>query len=196
MPKLIIKTGRLAGNEFELKPGLNSVGRNHENDVVVAEPSVSTFHCELDLAGIGLAVHDLQSTNGTFINRQRISKGMLQNGDILTLGEIDFGVELPEVKVALPEMTQINEAPGAAFLDDGIPACFTHREVAALYRCTRCENWWCGDCVRQLKRISGDFIQFCPECSAGCVRLPPATPVRKKSLLQRVTDTLRLPRKK
>ena len=74
------------------------------------------------MADIGVSVHDLDSTNGTFINRQRAGKGMLHNGDVLTLGDIDFNIEVPEVQIALPEM-HMAEAPGAAFLGDGTPAC-------------------------------------------------------------------------
>jgi len=195
MPKLIVKSGQFVGKEFELQPGLNSVGRGPENSISIPEPSVSTFHCELNLADIGLAVHDLNSTNGTFINKQPVSKGMLQSGDVLTLGEVEFTAELPEVMIAIPEIT-IVEAPGAAFLEDGTPACFTHREVAALFRCTKCEIWWCNECVRHMKKLSGDFLLFCPECSAACAPIPRTTVAAKKSFLQRVGDTLRLPRRK
>jgi hypothetical protein len=194
MPKLVIKSGQSAGREFNLGLGIVSIGRNHENTIAVPEASISTFHCELHVAEIGVAVHDLESTNGTYINRQRVAKGMLHSGDVLTLGDIDFDIEVPDVTIALPEM-QMAEAPGAAFLDDGTPACFGHREVAALYRCPKCENWWCGECVRQLKRPSGDFLQFCPQCSSACTSLV-ASAKAKKSFLQRVGDTLRLPRRK
>lgn len=193
--KLIIKTGRLAGTELELKAGANSVGRSPEADVCIPEPSISTQHCQLNVAEIGIGVHDLNSTNGTFINGARISHGVLQMGDALTLGEVQVAVEMPEVHIALPE-TPLQEAPGAAFLEDGSPACQGHRDRPALHRCIRCENWWCGECVRQLKRLSGDFITFCPECSAACAPLAPSTSRARKSFLQRVGDTLRLPRKK
>jgi len=195
MPKLIIKSGQFTGKEFELQPGVNTVGRGPDNTISIPEPSVSTFHCELHLADIGLAVHDHNSTNGTFINKQAVVKGMLQTGDMLTLGDVDFAVELPEVMIAIPEMTVV-EAPGAAFLDDGTPACFSHRIVAADFRCTKCDNWWCNECVRHMKKLSGDFLLFCPECSAACAPLPRTTVAAKKSFLQRVGDTLRLPRRK
>ena len=72
MPKLIIKSGQFTGKEFELQPGVNTVGRGPDNTISIPEPSVSTFHCELHLADIGLAVHDHNSTNGTFINKQAV----------------------------------------------------------------------------------------------------------------------------
>jgi hypothetical protein len=51
--------------------------------------------------------------------------------------------------------------------------------------------------VRLLKRISGDFLKFCPECDAPCVEMPRDTgPARKKTFFSRLGDTLRLSRKK
>ena len=47
-----------------------------------------------------------------------------------------------------------------------------------------------------MKKLSGDYLLFCPECSAACAPLPRSTISTKKSFLQRVGDTLRLPRRK
>jgi hypothetical protein len=195
MAKLIVKSGQLAGTEIPLQAGVNSVGRNAANDICIPEPGISTSHCELDVAAIGISIHDLNSTNGTFINHERVARGMVQNGDLLTLGNTEFAVQVDEVHIGIPEVP-IQEAPGAGFLEDGTPACFTHRDIPALFRCTKCENWWCGDCIRQIKRLSGDFMNFCPECSAACVALPQRTAATKRSFLQRVGYTLRLPRRK
>jgi pSer/pThr/pTyr-binding forkhead associated (FHA) protein len=194
MRKLICKTGRWAGREIDLADGLLRVGRNPENEIQIEEPSISSFHCELHVADIGIGVRDLGSTNGTFINQKQIARGVVHTGDVLTLGEIDFAVQLPEVRVALPEIEQF-EPPGAAFLLDGSPACFNHSESAALFRCTKCETWWCGQCVRSLKRLSGEFLQFCPECSAPCESMV-VEKAAKKGFLSRVSETIRLTRKK
>ena len=195
MPKLTVKSGSQAGRIIELLCGLNRVGRNPDNPIHLPEPSISSFHCEILVADIATSVHDLGSTNGTFVNQKQVTKAVLQKGDTLTLGEIDFSVDIEEVNVALPEL-KFEEAPGAAFLEDGTPACFTHREVAATYSCTKCENWWCNDCVRLLKRVTGDFLRFCPECDAPCVEMPRDTGGRRKSFLSRLGDTLRITRKK
>jgi len=195
MPKLTVKTGSQAGREIALKDGLNRLGRNPENDIHVPEPSISSFHCELHVAPIATSVRDLNSTNGTFINQRQINKGVLQKGDLLTLGDIDFAIELSEVNVAIPEI-RFEEAAGAAFLEDGTPACFTHRALAATFVCTKCETWWCNDCVRLMKRLSGEFLKFCPECDAPCVSVAKESAARKRSLFDRLGDTLRIPRKK
>ena len=48
------------------------------------------------------------------------------------------------------------------------------------------------ECVRQLKRVSGDFLNFCPDCSAACVALNIQMARRKKTFFQRVGETLRI----
>lgn len=194
MAKLVIKSGSQAGREIELAEGLHRLGRHPSNDLHLPEPSVSNFHCELKVAEIGVAVRDLQSTNGTFINQAPVTQGMLQGGDLLTVGQIEMEVLTADVKIALPAIPS-TEAPGAAFLSDGTLGCFTHREAAAVYRCVQCEHWWCAECVRVMKRLSGDFLQFCPECSGPCVLIPKETGPGRKSFLERVGDTLRMTRK-
>jgi hypothetical protein len=193
--KLTIKTGPHAGTEIGLRPGVLQLGRSEANDIFVPEPSISSRHCELTVSDIGVAIRDLDSTNGTFINGQRLAKGMLQNGDSLRLGEVEFLVELADVNIAIPEL-HAPEMAGAAFLEDGTPACFSHRSSSATNRCTRCENWWCDECVRPLKKLSGDFLNFCPECSAVCETLPREILTRKKTLFQRIGETLRIAPKK
>lgn len=185
----------MSGREFDLPDGPLRIGRNPANHIQIEEPSVSSFHCELQVAEIGVGVQDLGSTNGTFINRNQVKKGLLHSGDLLTLGDIDFDIQLPEVRVALPDIP-VYEPLGAAFMEDGAPACMNHRDIQALFRCTKCENFWCGDCVRSMKRISGAFLQFCPECSAACVPIVYEKAAVKKGLFSRVSDTLFLNRKK
>jgi len=193
MSKLTVKSGSQAGRELILTPGILQMGRNEANALFVPEPSISSRHCEFHVSEIGVAVHDLGSTNGTFINGQAISKGMLQNGDVLRTGEIEFAVELADVHIAIPEGALHTPEPiGAAFLEDGTPGCFSHRTTAALFRCTGCEQWWCGECVRQLKRLSGDFLNFCPECSGACALFALDQRRSRKSLFQRVSETLKM----
>jgi hypothetical protein len=191
MITLTVQAGAESGRVIELQPGRYRVGRGEDNDILLAHPSVSTHHCELVASEFGIAVRDLESTNGSFINGERVATGMVHDGETLRLGDLELRARVPEVAIAIPQADLFIEAPGAAFLADGTPACYQHRDTAAVFRCTNCENWWCGECVRQLKRLSGAFLIFCPECSAACVPLPSASDTQKKSFLRRITSVLR-----
>ena len=90
MAKLVVNPGSPVAWEIQLKPGANSIGRGLANDFKIADPSVSTSHCQIDVSEQGTVVRDLGSTNGTFINRTPVKEAALQPGQTLHLG----GVEL------------------------------------------------------------------------------------------------------
>ncbi len=69
------------------------VGRNPDMDLCLPFDSVSGQHAQLYLKGNSLWVHDLKSTNGTFLNRSRIGEDVgLQDGDTLHFSEYGFRV--------------------------------------------------------------------------------------------------------
>jgi pSer/pThr/pTyr-binding forkhead associated (FHA) protein len=78
---------------FRLLPGaIKTVGRAPRADFVVDAPLVSRLHCRLTLQDDGVLVEDLESTNGTFVNGQRVRKGLLATGDVLRVGRVEFAV--------------------------------------------------------------------------------------------------------
>lgn len=79
---------------FDLRPGLNRVGRNPTNDFRVADASVSSFHCEISLdPDSSVQIRDLASTNGTFIDGAPAMDGRLLVGQTLRLGTVEFRLE-------------------------------------------------------------------------------------------------------
>lgn len=62
------------------------VGRSPSAGLVIPDPHLSRLHCELLSIGGSLAVRDLESKNGTFVNECRIAKAPLKAGDRLRLG--------------------------------------------------------------------------------------------------------------
>jgi serine/threonine protein kinase len=67
-----------------------TIGRNASNTVVVNDPQASAFHAEIRPSGQGHRIIDLNSTNGTFVNEQRLAPGssrQLNWGDTLRVGE-------------------------------------------------------------------------------------------------------------
>ncbi len=87
---------RLRGTEtLELPFGTLSVGRNEDNQIVIADPSVSGHHAKLEVSHQQLQITDLGSTNGTFINGTKLEENQptnLEIGAILLLGALEFRV--------------------------------------------------------------------------------------------------------
>jgi FHA domain len=62
------------------------LGRSTDCDVVLAEPNVSRRHAQLTFRDGGWLIQDLRSTNGTFVNGERVGRTALRAGDIVQLG--------------------------------------------------------------------------------------------------------------
>jgi hypothetical protein len=71
---------------FPLTRDTYTLGRHRNNDIVVNDPKVSSFHARIDRGAEGFAVVDLKSRNGTFINGKRVATGVLKHGDEVRLG--------------------------------------------------------------------------------------------------------------
>ena len=79
------------GWTFRLKPGaIKTVGRAPRADFIVDAALVSRLHCRLTAAEGHIEVVDLRSTNGTFINDQRVDRASLSAGDRLRIGRIEL----------------------------------------------------------------------------------------------------------
>jgi pSer/pThr/pTyr-binding forkhead associated (FHA) protein len=83
-----------AGLTFRLLPGtLKTMGRAPRTDFVVDAALVSRVHCRFTLSDAGeLELEDLGSTNGTFVNGRKVNKVMLNDGDKLKIGRVEFVV--------------------------------------------------------------------------------------------------------
>jgi pSer/pThr/pTyr-binding forkhead associated (FHA) protein len=104
MAKLVLLSPGLTGRSHELKVERTTVGRVEDNTFQIAEPSVSSHHCEVLMRGSEIVVRDLDSTNGSFVNGEKISESVLKPGQILRLGQIEMRLEteataLPSKKV-------------------------------------------------------------------------------------------------
>jgi hypothetical protein len=86
--RLIVRRGPQPNQIYELTKGIATIGRDITNDIVINDPEVSRHHCRLTQGGSGYTVEDLGSTNGTFVNGQRLTGARpLMPGDMLGLGE-------------------------------------------------------------------------------------------------------------
>ena len=66
------------------------VGRNPMNDLCLEDNSVSQRHAEISQEGESIIVRDLGSTNGTFVNGNKISSTVLKTGDTISFGIVSF----------------------------------------------------------------------------------------------------------
>ena len=79
---------------FRILPGnIKTVGRATRADFSVDAPLVSRVHCRLSAGAAELEVVDLESTNGTFVNGERITRALLKQGDRLGVGRVEMTVE-------------------------------------------------------------------------------------------------------
>jgi predicted component of type VI protein secretion system len=86
--RLVVRRGPQPNQQFLLTRDTVTLGRDITNDIVINDPEVSRHHARLIRTPNGYSYEDLRSTNGSFVNRQRLSAPyQLQNGDLLGLGE-------------------------------------------------------------------------------------------------------------
>ena len=78
---------------FRISAGnIKTIGRAPRADFIVDAALVSRVHCRLSAGAADLEVIDLESTNGTFVNGERIARALLKTGDRLAVGKVEFVV--------------------------------------------------------------------------------------------------------
>ncbi len=86
--RMIVRTGPNPGTAFELTKEVSLIGRDVTNDVVVGDAEVSRQHSRITRTPGGYVLEDLGSTNGTFVNGERLVAPRVMNpGDLVALGE-------------------------------------------------------------------------------------------------------------
>ncbi len=79
-----------------------AIGSHAANQIVIADPTVSRFHCEVRCELDGVRAVDLDSRNGTVIDGVRVRDGFLRDGSILTLGAAALRFRTTSETVTLP----------------------------------------------------------------------------------------------
>ncbi|MBN1954753.1 MAG: FHA domain-containing protein [Anaerolineae bacterium] len=108
------------GRQHLLAGESTTIGRAVENEIVIASKRVSRVHARIRRAGQQLLVEDLGSTNGTFLNGERVLAPVdLRDGDQITVGDVLFILHDPEATFCdtpFPEL-EIDEAAGVVRVD-------------------------------------------------------------------------------
>jgi hypothetical protein len=85
---LIVQRGKeyTAQTTYDINDTFVTVGRMEKCRIFINDPSVSREHMQLIFTATGFLVRDLDSTNGTYINAERVKMRNLRNGDMLQVG--------------------------------------------------------------------------------------------------------------
>jgi pSer/pThr/pTyr-binding forkhead associated (FHA) protein len=110
-------SGKYQGGEFPLKSDKQIiVGRSSELDMVLVEDMVSRKHAKIVVSGGKVTIEDLGSTNGTFVNGEKVKQARLKEGDRILIGTsilklvVSTAVETTDAQIQL----QLEQAAAAA----------------------------------------------------------------------------------
>ena len=87
---LVALNGQHKGEDFRLRVGKNVVGTAADCDVVLTDKKVSRKHATVRYEGGEFQIADLDSSNGTFVNEEKVQKHDLIDNDIIKLGDVEF----------------------------------------------------------------------------------------------------------
>ncbi len=112
--RLIVRRGPQPNQIYELNKDSITIGRDITNEIVINDPEVSRHHCTFVRGPGGYTLEDKGSTNGTFVNGQRLSSPrQLTPSDMIGLGEtVTLGYE----SAMMPAMPQTGEPPSGTMI--------------------------------------------------------------------------------
>lgn len=112
--------GDVQGKTFHTGNRTGTIGRGLGNFVQTTDPDASRVHCQFMPVPGGLQLKDMESSNGTYVNNQRITVTVLKDGDQVRIGKavlvyrargdfhVDFGVQQRKVAgAAAAKQTQL-----------------------------------------------------------------------------------------
>ena len=149
--RLIVQTGPDSGHEYVLVKEVAVLGRHEQCDIVIVDPLVSRRHSQITCDGSYCTIEDLASTNGTFVNDQRLTQPrVLRSGDRVRVADCVLiyndpqatltGLQLPALLIEPPNRVYVNrkavelsskEFALLAFLDDHVEQICSKADIAA-----------------------------------------------------------------
>ena len=99
MARLVFLGTEFAGRIEIIGEGTTSVGRSPHNGLVIAHKSISAEHCELLVFGTEVIVREKHSTNGTWVDGQRVTGQLpVKVGQVVKLGSIEARLEFEDAE--------------------------------------------------------------------------------------------------
>ncbi len=130
MAQLLIRNGPTAGTGFKLTAFPVTIGRDPSNDLALEDGNASEFHAEILETEDGLVIEDLGSSNGTWLNGERVEEGILNEGDTVHVGV----TELTFVKTDASATALLTEEEEAAAEADDEESALTEPDTEHLPR--------------------------------------------------------------
>jgi transcriptional regulator with GAF, ATPase, and Fis domain len=111
---LVVLSGKSRGQKIRLSEGRLSIGKSSDNDLVLADDTVSRHHCEIERSTGGVVIRDLGSTNQTRIGRTAVREANLEPGATINVGSVELVLRSePDRGQLLPsEATRFGEVLG------------------------------------------------------------------------------------
>jgi hypothetical protein len=213
--RLVLNPGSPAARELQLQPGPNHIGRNPANDFTIDDPSVSSYHAEIQVLENSAVIKDLGSTNGTFVHGIKVQEISLQPGETFRLGSVEIQLQSEDPEALASTLVESKQAAGAFNpassrqvleaqlaepppdppppLSDKPIFCKNHYQNPGLYRCSKCQKFFCDLCVNTRGSASGG-LKFCKVCGTPCARMSVKAHVPKTvNFFQAVPEAFRYP---
>ena len=95
-PKVVVLSGRVAGQEFPLDQERMTMGRGPGVDVAFDDTAMSRQHAAIEYADQRFRIVDLESTNGVLVNGDPVYSSSLGHGDRFQLGTLQFQIVIEE----------------------------------------------------------------------------------------------------
>ncbi len=104
---LVVQQGSHAGKSFPVAQDKVTIGRLDETDVALKDGEISREHARISWLGLEYVIEDLGSSNGTFVNGERVTKArMLRPGDSIRLGQTTLRFKVDgDNRYGLPDPT-------------------------------------------------------------------------------------------
>jgi predicted component of type VI protein secretion system len=132
MAKLVIRTGSQMGAEFPADRAVIRLGRGSGNDVILQDSQASRQHAEISRQGDQFVIRDLGSTNGTYVNDERVvGSRPLRPGDRVRIGDTILAYESGFAAAAAPAVATDWEAE--LWRDEAAPSPAAGRQRALLW---------------------------------------------------------------
>lgn len=116
MAKLTISSKDKVLKEIDLKKTI-TVGRE-KGDIILKNPAVSASHMRIEKIGVRFIIHDLNSTNGTFVNNEKIKTKELRSGDVITLGRFQMAFDNPDEESGPVDSLEEEDQSGMTMMID------------------------------------------------------------------------------